>query len=190
MDKGISPELLQFLQQQNWVKLYPALVDHAERRLNWIGLPKEGVQGKNAKVIVSEAMEKVYTGIRKPKPKDLLDFEFYMGSVINSLISALKKSKENRIKSNEDVETLSDEQLVDYMFDDGFITELEIKEILDKIEKEILDDGDDDMYLVYCGIRQGSTNEELAKDLKRSVQEIVNIKKRLSRLFLRTRAKK
>lgn len=184
------PELLEFLQKQDWSALYPRLVAHAKHRMRWIGLPSEGSKGMNAEAIATDAMTKVFDGIRKPKPKDLANFEYYMGSVVNSLISAVKVSKENQTKSNDEVEELSDAELVDALFDNGFLKELEIKEILDKIGNELLANGKDDMYLVFCEMRNGSQNQEIAKSLGQTVSEIENIKKQLHRYFERIRPKK
>lgn len=190
MEDSISPELLEFLQKQNWSALYPRLVAYTKLRMRWMGLPIEGSKGMNAEVIATDAMTRVFDGIRKPKQKDLENFEDYMGSVINSLISAIKVSKENQTKSNEGVEELSDAELVDILFDNGFLKELEIKEILDKIGDELLTNGKDDMYLVFCEMRKGGQNQEIAKSLGQTVSEIENIKKQLQRYFERIRPKK
>jgi hypothetical protein len=190
MPDPISPELFDFLQKQDWERIFPRLVYYADQRMSWMGLPAEGVKGKNAEAIATEAMVKVFEGVRKPKPKDLIDFEYYMGSVINSLISSLKVSKENKTKSDEEVEAISDQELVDQLFDGGFLKELEVKEILDKIEKDLMDDGKDDMYLVFCEMRQGSQTQEIAKSLGNTESEVANIKKQLSRYFKRIKPKR
>lgn len=189
MADTISPELLEFLQNQDWTSLYPRLVAYARLRIRWMGLPADGVKGMNAETVATEAMIKVFEGTRNPKPEDLDEFEYYMGSVINSLISGLKVSKENQTKSGDQRETMTDEQLVDSFFDNGFLHEFEVNEILDKIGNELLITGKDDMYLVFEEMRKGSQNQEIAESLARSVSEIENIKKQLSRYFERIKPK-
>jgi RNA polymerase sigma factor (sigma-70 family) len=100
-DATIAPETRALLEQHHWETTIPRLVKYAldkTRRLYWQGkLGGDLPGGQQAEDLVEEAIEKVRSGERKWNPYDQPDLYEYLRSVIDSLISHLVNSRENRV---------------------------------------------------------------------------------------------
>jgi len=136
--------------------------------------------------IIYELIEKMIEGKRKWDGK--IDIKAYMFNTIESIIYNHSK-KEYRKTSiyqgygEEEECTEIKEEVQEMKNEEGEISEAEKNEFYKMVEAEISDD--DECIEYYLGIREGNfdytKNKEAAEALKRTVDEIENIKKRFLR---------
>jgi hypothetical protein len=186
-----NEDILEKIKSQNWDFIYPRLIAHACKRLDWIGLnPTEGVSGYDPKNIVSSAIEKVLTGDRLPKPGDFENFLEYMKGIVNSLIYSLKSKKENKLKDPRNLDgALADEVFFDKILEEGFLNDEEITVLRERFEAELIEK-DQDVYNVYRQLCQGQKHKTIAENMNKRVSDIENIHKRLNTFIRNFRSEK
>jgi hypothetical protein len=174
----MNPQQLKALNDQDWSSIILKLYAHSLFRLRWFGLTSETrLQGRDYKDFAHEAVTLLYEGKRVWKPLDEPDIAKYLKSVINSLISNLLKSKENRALTDADLtEEINDVMLFNDMFQQKLIN----KDLLDTIEDTLVDD--EDMWLVFTDLAKGMTPLDISEKYdKMEIEKVRKIQKRLQR---------
>lgn len=174
----MNSQLLEILDAQDWPSIIVKLYAHSLFRLKWFGLTGETwLQGRQYKDFAHEAVTLLYEGRRVWNPVDEPDLVRYLKSVINSLISNLLKSKENKGMTGAD---LTDEINDMMLFDDMFQQKIINKDLMDQIEDTLLDDPD--MWLVFTDLAKGMTPLDISEKYdKMGIEKVRNIQKRLRR---------
>jgi len=174
----MNPQLLEILNTQDWPSIILKLYAHSLFRLKWFGLTGETrLQGRQYKDFAHEAVTLLYEGKRVWNPAHEPDLVRYLKSIINSLISNLLKSKENKRMTDADLtEEINDTMLFDDMFQQKLIN----KDLMDQIEDTLLDDPD--MWLVFTDLARGMTPLDISERYdKMEIEKVRNIQKRLRR---------
>ena len=138
--------------------------------------------------IINDIVEKLINGDRSWKLDEYPDAYMQIKYLIKSETSNFVLKEQRMINVND----------FDNVYDNGYesisynnIAELSLSEILLREENseliKIFDNEitkiDDDCILVYLGIKNGQQNQEIAKDLGLSVNDVENIKKRIRRIL-------
>lgn len=174
-------------------------------RLNWrTGNSKELPKGETDGSIVSKAFELVLSGKRKWNPQNDPDFAKYMMDVIDSLLSHLADSLDNRMlqvppEAGDAKEAAwhgasrkherTHERSADWMAQTALSPEQNLiekereaaeKRALTLLEKSIR--GEDELVAIVEAIREGcAQNGEIAKRTGIDIRAVENAKKRLDR---------
>lgn len=174
----MDPQLQVILKAQDWPAIMVKLYSHAIFRLRWFGIKSEiRLQGREYKDFAHEAVTLIYEGKRVWDPQKEPDIIKYLKKVINSLISNLLKSEENKTMTDVD---LTDEMNDALLFDNMFQQKLINQDLMSQIEDTLLDDPD--MWLVFTDLAIGMTPLDISEKYdKMDIEKIRNIQKRLRR---------
>lgn len=173
----MNQETLKTLNSQDWKTIMTKLYAHAIFRLNWFGIKSETrLQGREAKDFAHQAVTLVYGGDRNWDPMKEPDLVKYLKQVVNSLISNLLKSEENKRATAADLtDEVNDGSLFDNMFEQKLIGD----DLREKIEDTLADDSD--MWLVFTSLAVGMTPLDIFKKYGTEIEKIRNLQKKLRR---------
>jgi DNA-directed RNA polymerase specialized sigma24 family protein len=124
--------------------------------------------------IVMEAIEKVYTGVRKWDPEKDPDLHLYLKSVVKSILSNKVNFAGNRILAGILLEDTLEDQTADAE------TELYARQLDQSISAAMR--GDPELCLVYKALKDGLRPAQIAKEYAIEINTVRNAQKRLGRL--------
>lgn len=194
------PSVIQQLKQQPWEDIILRLDAYAlskARRKYWPSGSKDGqslLGGCSPQDIAREAIRRVFEGKRKWNPEKDPNLLKYLKGVIDSILSTMVKSAENREvrapTSYEESDVVDDDDngsrshaVQSGGFHRGFSSPRENaqkSELLDRVLAAV--NGDEDLQLlVLCLDEDYGSRADMAEKLGVSASELTNMKKRLAR---------
>lgn len=174
----INPAKKDLLDAQNWEEIYEMLVSYTILAMRF----KKLRNITNAQDVVEDAIDKIYTGVRDWDPNQEPDIRIYLKSVIDSLLDADSKKKENKITTDIDVD-LESAGTKDFISNTPTPEEEMIaKELDEMITKEIGDDFN--LQLTYEAVKNGIKRKNI-EETGLSIKDYDNCIKRLRRIATR-----
>lgn len=140
-----------------------------------------------AQEILHMTLDKFFTGERKWYFRKYPDFDIYIKLVIRSLVFQIlldsEKFTDNELLFEDEeisiFDTIPEEKL------EEIIAKIDFKEFVDYANLTLEKSNDTDAHLVFiCMLEGNDKNKEIASELGITVDEVVNIKKRLERKLL------
>jgi len=124
--------------------------------------------------IVMEAIEKIYTGVRKWDPDKDPDLHLYLKSVVKSILSNRFNLADNRILAG----VVLEDTLTDQTSDPE--TEIYARQLDKSISMAMR--GDTELCLVYKALKDGLRPAQIAEEYAIEINTVRNAQKRLCRL--------
>lgn len=201
MPLGISGQLLDLLEAHPWEETIPRLLAHASsksKRLFWKGIYGGPLpEGNEVEDLVYQAIEKVLTGQRQWDPTTSPDLFLFLKGVVDSSLSHLARSWENRYVRKETTSVAATDNAEDEhgtgIIDCVPATASNPEEMLLQQEDEarceelfliIFDSLEDEPLLqkiLECLLDDVEKPADIAEKLSVPVKEIYNARKKLQR---------
>lgn len=175
----MKQEIRHLLDNYNWEQGIITLAGYAASlfrlyRISRIRLPAN-LQPED---IVSEVIDKVYSGERKWDPITDPDLHKYLKSVVKSVISNTSRLDDS--KNRQSVEQVHEELQWDDC-DIGF--EMDYKQLEESVGKALQNKGD--LCLVYKALKDGLKPGEISEEYSIEIEIVRNAQKKLNRLLIK-----
>jgi RNA polymerase sigma factor (sigma-70 family) len=170
----MDQEIVQRLDQHDWDGSIIKLTAYVIILCRFTG--RQGIPGGiEPEDIVMEAIEKVYTGVRKWDPDKDHDLHLFLKSVVKSILSNKLNLADNRILAGVVLEdTLTDQTA-------NPETELYARQLDQSIGTAMR--GDPELCLLYKALKDGLRPAQIAEEYAIEITTVRNAQKRLCRLI-------